>query len=236
MDAPGHDSGAEILPSRSPLLPAQLLAIAMVELLLLCTLGVAVGLRWRPVAALDIAVAHGSVTFTRDVNGVHWWATVAQVGQPNVLRLILVLTAVGLLRRRRRRVAAWVLLAVILETLLAPLSKFILDRPRPEWTHPLFRETGTSFPSGHAAAAGMLLTVIVLLGWPWVRHVTRARAAVVLLAGTSATLICLSRIFLGVHYLSDVVGGLLLGSALSLLSYLAVMHTLPSTHVRAATR
>ena len=58
----------------------------------------------------------------------------------------------------------------------------------------------------------------------------------VLLVGASVALICLSRILLGVHYLSDVVGGLLLGSALSLLSYLAVMCTPPPTHVRAATR
>jgi undecaprenyl-diphosphatase len=187
-------------------------------------------------AALDNAVAVGAVAFTRDVNGVRWWTTVAQVGQPNVLRMTLVLTAVLLLGRRRSRLAASVLVAVAIEMLLAPLSKYVLDRPRPEWAHPLSREASSSFPSGHAAAAGMLLTVIVLLTSLWVGQLARARLAAVLLVAASATLICLSRIFLGVHYLSDVVGGLLLGSALSLLSYLAVMHALPSTRIRAGTR
>ena len=236
MNAPGRDPGAESPSPRSPLLPSRLLMVAVVELLLLCSLGIAVGLRWRPMAALDNAVAVGAVAFTRDVNGVRWWTTVAQVGQPNVLRMTLVLTAVFLLGRHRSRLAASVLVAVVIEMLLAPLSKFILDRPRPEWAHPLSREAGTSFPSGHAAAAGMLLTVVVLLACPWVGNSARARFAAVLLVAASATLISLSRIFLGVHYLSDVVGGLLLGSALSLLSYLAVMHSLPATQIRATTR
>src|SRR5689334_9969367 len=184
MDAQGRDPRAEIRRSRSPLLPRQLLAMAVLELLLLCSLGVAVGLRWRPMKTLDNAVALGAITFTRDVNGVHWWTAIAQVGQPNVLRVTLVLTAVYLSSRRRTRLAASVLVVVVVEMLLAPLSKGMLDRPRPEWTHPLSREAGTSFPSGHAAAAGMLLTVIVLLACPRVHHLARARFAGVLLVAT----------------------------------------------------
>ena len=181
------------------------------------------GVRWRDLAALDDATAGRAVAATRSVHGVQWWTAVADVGQPNLLRIVLVIIAVGLLYPGQTLLAVWVILATVLETLVAPSAKFILDRPRPEWAHPLVHEAGTSFPSGHAAAAGTLLTIVVLLGATWSRYPALVRLAIVLATAAVAGLICASRIFLGVHYLSDVAGGLLLGSAMSLLCYVAVM-------------
>ena len=121
-----------------------------------------------------------------------------------------------------RALAVWILITVVLETLVAPASKQILDRPRPQWSHPLTLEAGSSFPSGHASAAGMLVTVVILLMFPWTGRLLAARVTVVSLTTLCASLICLSRIFLGVHYLTDVLGGVILGSALCLVAYLVV--------------
>jgi len=199
------------------------LTIAVLEFVVLFLLGLAIHLRLRAVLAVDTTIAAWGVSSTRHAHGGSaWWTAVADWGQPNVLRTVLVLAAIALLCRRRARLAVWILITVVLETLVAPASKPILDRPRPQWSHPLTLEAGSSFPSGHAAAAGMLVTVVILLMFPWTGRSLTARVTVVSLATLCASLICLSRIFLGVHYLTDVLGGAILGSALCLVAYLVV--------------
>jgi undecaprenyl-diphosphatase len=92
--------------------------------------------------------------------------------------------------------------------------KLIFDRARPavfEWgTH----AASSSFPSGHAMSATVVYgTVAYLLarlqkhGW--------ARAVTLLLAVIMIALVCLTRLYLGVHYPSDVLGGIIVGLAWS---------------------
>jgi undecaprenyl-diphosphatase len=73
---------------------------------------------------------------------------------------------------------------------------------------PIEHVSGWSFPSGHALAAAAVATVLIALV-PWPRGPNRLVAVtiVVLLVAAVAT----SRLALGVHYLTDVVGGLALG-------------------------
>ena len=144
------------------------LTIAVLEFVVLCLLGLAIHLRLRVLLAIDSTIAAWALSSTRHASeGDDWWTAVADWGQPNALRMMLVLAAVALLCLRRTSVAIWILITVVLETLVAPASKHVLDRPRPEWSHPLTLEAGSSFPSGHAAAAGMLLAVVILLTCPW---------------------------------------------------------------------
>jgi undecaprenyl-diphosphatase len=88
--------------------------------------------------------------------------------------------------------------------------KVAVDRPRP--VEPLHHYSGSSFPSGHAAHS-------VIYVWLAVTIVLRlrpgmARAAGVVAAGVALTiLVGLSRVYLNVHYLSDVSGGWALGVA-----------------------
>lgn len=81
----------------------------------------------------------------------------------------------------------------------------------------------------------MLLAVVILLTCPWSGGWRLARITLVSLTTLSASLICLSRIFLGVHYLTDVLGGVLLGSALCLVAHRLVGPVAPvGVHMAAA--
>ncbi|MFB9278877.1 phosphatase PAP2 family protein [Cohnella cellulosilytica] len=91
--------------------------------------------------------------------------------------------------------------------LLNTALKMIFRRERPD-LHRLAEELGYSFPSGHSMAAFALYGVLAYLLW---RHVpgTKGRFALVSLAALLAFFIGLSRIYLGVHYPSDVLAGYL---------------------------
>ena len=93
---------------------------------------------------------------------------------------------------------------------LNQLLKGLFARPRPYFEHPLLIETSYSFPSGHAMGSfvlyGMLAYFAVLALKTW-----RARTAVVFGAALLVLLIGLSRMYLGVHYFSDVVAGFAAG-------------------------
>ncbi|KEO84160.1 phosphatase PAP2 family protein [Tumebacillus flagellatus] len=92
---------------------------------------------------------------------------------------------------------------------LNQLLKMIFHRPRPD-LHRLIEITGYSFPSGHSMSAFAMYGVLTFLLW---RHVpTRWGRALIVLLGIAMTLmIGISRIYLGVHYPSDVIGGYLAG-------------------------
>jgi len=89
------------------------------------------------------------------------------------------------------------------------ITKSLEDRPRPPGG--LSEAAGSSFPSGHAAHAIVFVAIAVGVAHAFPSFVHRA--AVVLAAIALAGLIGISRIYLRVHYLSDVVGGWALGSA-----------------------
>ena len=111
------------------------------------------------------------------------------------------------LRSRRRILILWVLLAGI--GLFVQLGKRQFTRPRPLKVA-YYAETGFSFPSGHSATA---LVLYGLLGYWWMRHHpdSRGRIGVGISVVSLILAVGFSRIYLGVHYLSDVLGGYLLG-------------------------
>jgi undecaprenyl-diphosphatase len=120
---------------------------------------------------------------------------------------VVVPVAVALLFAIRRR--GWAAVAVLLCGISsAPLVteiKSMLERPRPD--HHLVSVTLSAYPSGHVANLSAVVVVIALiLGWRWF-----AVLAVVLIA-----VMGLSRTYLNVHWLTDDLGGLLLGAGLAL--------------------
>lgn len=114
-----------------------------------------------------------------------------------------------LLAHRDPRPGLWLLAAFSGAWLLSNGFKALLDRPRPEAG--LVDATGTAFPSGHAtqgAAYFVMLGVVLAaaLPRPW-------RGAAAAAAVTVGVLSGLSRIYLGVHWITDVIGGFALGLA-----------------------
>ncbi len=102
-----------------------------------------------------------------------------------------------------RRRAVFLLISIIILAGLVLLVKFSVRRRRPEgeWGG-IYRSTDPhSFPSGHAARAAMLAVLGIGLGPSWFGVVLAAWAP----------LVSLARVAMGVHYLSDVVAGVVLG-------------------------
>jgi membrane-associated phospholipid phosphatase len=96
------------------------------------------------------------------------------------------------------------------QTVLTNVIKVIVDRTRPDIDR-LTGFSGASFPSGHAATtAATFASAALLLGYSRSRA---GRAVLMGIAGGIAVAVAESRVFLGVHWLTDVIGGLILGWA-----------------------
>ena len=137
--------------------------------------------------------------------------------------VVIVLVAVW---RRETRIAVWVAVSGLLVLLGNPAIKSAFERPRPPWDAPLHEIGGWSFPSGHSSGAGMLCTVLVLLTIVLTGRGWRRRLLVLLwvLLGLATAA---SRVFLGVHYLTDVVAGLCLGVGVTLLAWMLIVASRP---------
>jgi undecaprenyl-diphosphatase len=132
--------------------------------------------------------------------------------------LLAVPVFVVLVRRRRMRLGAWVMAAVVLVAPLTSLLKEYFGRVRPDFDEGGARYETLSYPSGHSSGVATLVVVGLVLAWPLLSAAARrawlaAGVALVVLVG-------LTRMWLGVHYLSDVVGGWSLGLTWTLLTAL----------------
>jgi len=140
----------------------------------------------------------------------------------NVLGLVYVIWPIRLviagflgLRRRWWHFASF-LSAVVLSEISIGLLKALYDRPRPPGA--LVHTTASSFPSGHAVAATVTVVAGVIAFFPEGRRRYVWGAAAV---GFSV-LMGLSRAYLGAHWLSDAVAGILLGTSIALGTALAL--------------
>ena len=128
------------------------------------------------------------------------------------MAVVAIIAAVLLWRGRRRPEAAVVLAATIGAALLVDAFKRLYGRIRPPAAEQLMIETNPALPSGHALGSivvlGVLAAVVVLA----TRH-TLLRVAAVATAALGVLTIGLSRLYLGVHWLTDVVTGWFLGGA-----------------------
>jgi membrane-associated phospholipid phosphatase len=166
--------------------------------------------RWDPLLRVDTTVARelnelarSSAVLVRALD------VVAVVFDPNVFRVAAVGVAIWLFTRHSPRLAWWTLVTSLVGGLLGAVLKAIVGRARPVLDDPVAHAGGSSFPSGHALGSvvgcGVLLLVLSpLLSAGWRRVAWAVAVVIVLLVG-------FDRIALGVHYLSDVVAGWVVG-------------------------
>ena len=161
----------------------------------------------------DRSLADALHTYASEASGLtDFFRVVGLPGSLEALALVGVLVAVALLVRRSwLALTAW-LVAVLGGEALNLLLKDLFARPRPSFEHPLVVDTSYSFPSGQAMESvvvyGILAYFVVLTSRAWgKRAVSVGGAAIVVL------LIAFSRVYLGAHYVSDVVGGFAAGGA-----------------------
>jgi len=165
--------------------------------------------RDAPLSTLDIYVAtwlhaHATPAVTR----LMFW--LSDMGAPLTVIVITLIVAAVLAWRRRWYRLAFLLLATVGGECVNYLIKVAVHRDRPLFEDPILTLTSFSFPSGHAMGSTLLYGALVaILIWPvpqWRWRIAALAAMAILVA-----LICFSRIYLGVHYLSDVVAGCLAG-------------------------
>ena len=149
------------------------------------------------------------------------WLTVVAVdltalGSVTLVVLISTIALVVLLLLKDRMGALQLVAASLGAGILTTTIKDYIDRARPEVVTQLVEVSGLSYPSGHSlTAASLYLTVAILV----CRHLQRTGHQVAILAMTVGIilLVGMTRIYLGVHYPSDVASGISLGAAWALL-------------------
>ncbi len=168
-------------------------------------------------ALSNYAVEHRTGWFTG------FMRQVTDLGSTAALTSIAVSTIVGTLMLRRYRLAAVMLIASIGSSTLTALMKTMIDRPRPFTNGEIIFASDSSFPSGHTldsmAVYGALVFIVGCL-----LDSRRARLGVWAIGAMLAIGIGASRVYLGVHWASDVAAGWMLG--LSLLACVAGMVSL----------
>ena len=165
---------------------------------------------WSPLVQLDVSGAERMHAIALDQ---HWLVTllkaISDVFDPITFRVVATAVAVLLFWRGRRRLAIWTLVTIWGAALLGVLLKVVVDRARPDLVDAVATAPGRSFPSGHALTSTVGCAVLLLLVTPLLRR--RWRVVAIVAAILIPLVVAFARVGLGVHYLSDVVAGELLG-------------------------
>lgn len=186
-------------------------AAAPALLWILLAIGVAAHAQWlaavdRPLESLGASIDH--------VRLGHAGAVFLGMAFSNwTAEIVVVLLSALTLVAREYRLAAWIASSGVVVIEGNRLLKHAFERPRPHPLEPSWWQGGAySFPSGHAAGAGVLATIAILLTISLTMRGLRRRLFIALWA-TLALLVAFSRVVLGAHYASDVLAGLAFGMA-----------------------
>ena len=192
--------------SLAPLIAVTAAAAVFAVLLIL------VRLHWPPLESADHGAAAsinsliaGHAPLVAVVKAITW------LGSDGVLWTVIGAASIVLALRRQWRLAVYLLVTGAGALVLDPVLKSLVGRLRPVVAHPIAHGAGNSFPSGHSLGSIVCYGAVLLVFLPAARG--RWRTAFITATVTLVALIGISRILLGVHYLSDVVGAWALGIA-----------------------
>lgn len=152
-----------------------------------------------------------------------------ELGGTVVLATITSLLFLVFLLRKQYVKATFIAATVGGSALLNLILKGVFERTRPDLWERIVDVSNYSYPSGHALSSSVFALVVIALLWN-----TRWRTAALVLSPLYIGMIGISRLYLGVHYPSDVVGGWLLGVAWVSLIAVVFIYVLSSRHSRRA--
>ncbi|MFI9270712.1 phosphatase PAP2 family protein [Kitasatospora sp. NPDC052896] len=167
---------------------------------------------WGPLARLDQGwtgglhdVARGHAAWTASL------LTMTALGGPTAMRILLALAAAWLWAIGARTLAGWTAAQAVVGWAAHRAAAALIARPRPSFADPVAHAAGPAFPSGHATASAITTAALVALVWP--RAPRSGRIAACALAAGATVLIGFTRVALGVHWPSDILGGWFLAVA-----------------------
>ncbi|MEU6354847.1 phosphatase PAP2 family protein [Streptomyces sp. NPDC047072] len=198
--------------------PAHRTAARVTGVLALCSvlLLVLVAIEWHPLIAVDQDIADTTHRWAVDDPG---WTHVFRiltdwVWDPWTMRILCAVVVIWLVWRRNAVwTAVWLAATCALGTLVQQVLKAAVGRERPVWPDPVDSAHFAAYPSGHALTATVVCGLLL-----WLLHHSGAGRAVwrtaLSISVVSVVGVGLTRIWLGVHWPSDVLGGWLLGAML----------------------
>lgn len=211
------DGSPIVTRTRTPRVAA---VVAGICLLVLALLGAGVRTDFGPQLRLDAALSE--LMYTGDTRAAALDGLLQVLTAPGlswVRFLVFLPVLVWLVQRRLWWTAAWLVTTVVLVAPLTGALKDYFGRVRPPFDEGGARYDSLSYPSGHSSGIATLVTVALILAWPSLS--LRARRWSIVVGAVLVVLVGLTRMWLGVHFLSDVLGGWALGVAWTLLTALA---------------
>lgn len=204
-------------------------ALAMVLFMVPVTLlAFAVRQQFDPLIRFDNAVIRAATDFTRESGLASVLLALQGVSQPFLLYILATGLAIwAWVRKGLRSRALWAFVTMMIAWNVGLLVKLLVGRARPIVDDPISHSPGYSFPSGHAFNVAVVSTVVVFLLWPLLSRVGH-RVSIVL-AVVFSLVVGLDRMFLGVHFPTDVLAGFVLGVGITFSSWLGFIGKTPAT-------
>ncbi len=193
--------------SRRSLAPVTVVTVAALVFAILLVL---VRLNWHPLESADHTAA---ADINNLIAGQHTLVTVVKyvtmLGSTIAASAVIAAAALLLALRRQWRLMIYLIVTGVGAQVLDPVLKALVGRVRPVVTHPVAHAPGSSFPSGHSLGSIVCFGALFLVFAPATRG--RGRTAFAATVAAVIALVGISRVLLGVHYLSDVIGGWAIG-------------------------
>ena len=124
---------------------------------------------------------------------------------------IITLTILSIIFVKNKKNKIFIAINAALITLLNVLIKNLVKRPRPEGFR-IISESGYSFPSGHSMVSTAFYGLFIYLAYKYINN-KKLKYFICIVLSILIVLICISRVYLGVHYGSDVIAGFVLSIA-----------------------
>lgn len=155
------------------------------------------------------------VTNNLSDSGVTFWKYVTFLGSTKFIISLCVIFLILFITIKKKWIGIYITLSLILSTIVNNLLKIIIARDRPDVTRYVV-ETSYSFPSGHAMASTMLYGIISYFIYK--SNINKYfKILFISLLVIIILMVSISRIYLGAHFVSDVISGIILSSILLLI-------------------